>query len=216
MSKKLTHTLCAALAAGALAAVPALSAAEGEGTHGREKQEGQSQQGQQQQQGSQQQGRQGQEGQQQQQQHITKRMTLNESMTLPLTNGCSYTATINGTVTPAKKQQQQQQQKEKEKEKSQAQGQAQKMDPNLRITASVICPNQATLQVSENVTLTGPLTHDALEEAIERRGTIFTQQQGRHCAFVPDFRLSAQGVQGVGVAYMCAIQPGQGQQQQGG
>lgn len=184
MSKKLTHTLCAALAASALAAVPALSAAEGGGgEQGQGKQEGQSQQ------------------------QITKRMTLNESMTLPLTSGCSYTATINGTVTPTKKQQQ---------KKEEAKGQAQEMASDLRVTASVACPNRATLKVSESVTGAGPLTHEALEKAIERRGTIFMEQEGRHCAFVPDFRLSAQGVQGVGIAFMCTIEAGQGQQQKGG
>lgn len=210
MSKKLTHTLCATLAAGALAAVPTLSAAQGGEGQGQGKQEGQSQQRQQQQpQGSQQQGRQG----EQQQEKITKRLTVHKSVSLPLANGCSYSATIDGTVSPTKQKQQQQQQQQ---EKGQAQAQGQMLDADLRVTASAICPNQATLTVSENVTRTGPLTHEALEEAIERRGTIFTASQGRSCAFVPDFRLSAQGVEGAGIAYMCAIQPGQGQQQQQG
>jgi len=58
---------------------------------------------------------------------------------------------------------------------------------------------------------------EQLEEVIERRGSVFTDQPGRDCFYKPDFVLSAKGLQGVGVSYLCAFpQPQEQQGRQGG
>jgi hypothetical protein len=97
-------------------------------------------------------------------------------------------ASVNGTITPKAAQQQEH-----------------RVDPNLKLTTAVSCPGQVTIKTAENVTPTGVYSPEALEEALERRGTIFVVDQGRQCAFAPDFELTQQGLKGVGVAYLCAI-----------
>jgi hypothetical protein len=174
--RKRVWPMHAVLAAALLAAVPAVAVAQGQTTQPQgQQQQGQQQQGQQQAQPGQQEGK------------ITKKMTLKESMSLPLPNGCTYMANVNGTITPRGAQQQQ------------------RVDPNLKITAAVSCPGQVTIKAAENVSPTGGHSPEALEEALERRGTLFVVDQGRQCAFAPDFELTQEGLKGVGVAYLCAI-----------
>ncbi len=173
----------------------------------------------------------------------TKTMKLDEKLSFPLVNGCTYAANVKGSVKPLKGKgigggpkvsgpssgeqksyekkdeqqkgtQDQQQQKwqeqgseqqgsqeqQKAEKKQDKQAQAPMLDPDLRIEASVSCPTQATVKVTENLTKTGPMTKDDLENAIERRAAILSEASGRRCLYMPDFALTSEKLNGIGVS----------------
>jgi hypothetical protein len=207
MTKRI-GSIYVAIAAAAVAAAPALAPAQSQ----QEQQEQQTEQGrgqpagQQQQQQKQEQQKQEQQKQEQQKQAQkgAKKMTLNERISFAVANGCQYTANVNGTISPAKGGSAQQQQQQ----------QAQHLvTSELQVNSMLSCPGKPTVRVDETAVRTGPITQEALEEAIERRATILIEETGgRRCAFMPDFEFGEQRLTGVAVAYLCASAP---QQQQG-
>ena len=77
--------------------------------------------------------------------------------------------------------------------------------PNVAITASVSCPNHTTLRVMERIPSDRMMTLAKLQDAIELRASLVTDNQGLHCAYVPHFRLSEQRLEGVGAALLCPL-----------
>ncbi len=222
---KRMRTMHGVVAAAILATAPAIAAAQDTG----QGQQDQPQQGQGQQQGQpQQKGQQKgqtQQGQAQQpgetSEKFTKKTTISEHFSAAVANGCQYTADVSGTVTPAKPggtqkggaQQSGAQQQQSGAQQSGAQQAVQHLDPNLTVTASLTCPGGQKREITDTISRTGPLTREALEDAIERRATIVAIDTPQQCAYMPDFQIAGQKLSAVGVAYLCATPVGRGQQQ---
>lgn len=105
-------------------------------------------------------------------------------------NGCYYSADVSGTVTPVE---------------AKGKGGVQQVDPNIRVDARVACPNGVITKTTDNIMRTGPLTVDAFERALERRGSVLSKDSGRQCAYRPDFEVIGDELTGVRVTYLCLV-----------
>ncbi len=105
-------------------------------------------------------------------------------------NGCHYSADVSGTVTPVE---------------AKGKGGVQQVDPNIRVDARVACPNGVITKTTDNVMRTGPLTVDAFERALERRGSVLSKDSGRQCVYRPDFEVIGEQLTGVRVNYLCLL-----------
>jgi hypothetical protein len=105
-------------------------------------------------------------------------------------NGCYYSADVSGTVTPVEVR---------------GKGGVQHVDPDIRVDAAVTCPNGVITKTSENVTRTGPLTVEAFERTLERRGSVLSKDSGRQCIYRPDFEVIGDELTGVRVNYLCLL-----------
>ena len=110
-----------------------------------------------------------------------------ELFTFSLDNGCWYTASIRGTVKPVVT----------------GRDAGQKVEPDLAVTAALSCQGATTVKVSERVSGTGPVTRAQVENLLERRASILTDEAGKHCSYVPEIDLVGEGLVGAGVAYLC-------------
>ncbi|UQA56852.1 hypothetical protein [Polyangium aurulentum] len=105
-------------------------------------------------------------------------------------NGCHYTADVSGTVTPVE---------------AKGEGGVQHVTPDIRVDATVACPNGVVMKTSDTVVRTGPLTAEAFERALERRGSVLSKDAGRQCIYRPDFEIIGDALTGVRVSYMCLL-----------
>ena len=72
-----------------------------------------------------------------------------------------------------------------------------------------------TMRVSEHLMTSHPMTMSELQSALELRASLITQTAGQRCAYVPDFRVSPERLEGVGAALLCPL-PAQGAVRGGG
>lgn len=124
-------------------------------------------------------------------QHEAEPIALDESVAVPLENGCQYTTSVRGLVTPLGRE------KETDEEI---------IDPDLTVSAAVACPGGITLRQSENVLRPGPISQDALEDAIETRASVASNVSGRQCLYVPDMDLRGNDIEVESVAFVCALE----------
>ncbi|MDI1447915.1 hypothetical protein [Polyangium sp. 6x1] len=110
-----------------------------------------------------------------------------ELFTFALENGCSYSASIRGTVRPIVV----------------GRDAGQKVEPDLAVTAVLSCQGAAAVKVSDRVAGTGPITRAQVESLLERCASIVTDEAGRKCSYVPEIDLVGEGLVGAGVAYLC-------------
>lgn len=115
---------------------------------------------------------------------ISSKMHLNDLIAFPLGAGCQYLATIQGTVEPVK-------------------GSSTTVEPKLVVDATFACPNGASRRVTENVSGTGPLTMEELEEALERRATVVSDASGVRCAYTPELELERSGLTAPAIHHLC-------------
>ena len=112
-----------------------------------------------------------------------------ELFTFPLDNGCWYSASIRGTVKPIVV----------------GRDAGQKVEPDLAVTAVLSCQGAPTVKVSERVAGTGPITRAQVENLLERRASILTDEAGKKCSYVPEIDLVGEGLVGAGVTYLCPL-----------
>ncbi|MDI1476851.1 hypothetical protein [Polyangium sp. y55x31] len=82
----------------------------------------------------------------------------------------------------------------------------QKVEPDLAVTAVLTCQGATTVKVSERVAGTGPITRAQVENLLERRASILTDEAGKKCSYVPEIDLVGEGLVGAGVTYLCPLQ----------
>jgi hypothetical protein len=122
---------------------------------------------------------------------------MNEAFTFPLAGGCEYSSTVRGAVRAAR---------------SQA-GDEPKYVPSLVVNAWISCQNNTEMRVIDSSLRDGAMTRGELEQAIELRASLITDNGAMRCAYVPDFALGENKLSGVGVFYLC---PASGAQAGGG
>ncbi len=112
---------------------------------------------------------------------------FDELFTFPLDNGCSYSASIRGTIRPIVT----------------GRDAGHKVEPDLAVTAILSCQGATTVKVAERVSGTGPVTQAQVENLLERRASILTEESGKKCSYVPEIDLVGEGLVGAGVTYLC-------------
>jgi hypothetical protein len=122
---------------------------------------------------------------------------MNEAFTFPLAGGCEYSSTVRGTVRAAR---------------SQA-GDEPKYVPNLVVNAWISCQNNTEMRVVDSSLREVAMTRGELEQAIELRASLLSDNGAMRCAYVPDFALGDNKLSGTGIFYLC---PGGGAQAGGG
>ncbi|MBK9265415.1 MAG: hypothetical protein IPM54_37220 [Polyangiaceae bacterium] len=125
-------------------------------------------------------------GQHYRQDYITNRMTISERIMMPLEDGCLYSVDISGWVEPVD-----------------TGSPMQQVDPNIFMSASLSCPTGTTVRLTDNLMRTGLITVDALEQALERRGTIAMGV----CVYRPNFDLVNNRLIGRGITQLCPPRP---------
>jgi hypothetical protein len=120
---------------------------------------------------------------------VSSVQSFDELFTYPTEDGCSYSASIRGTIKPVVA----------------GMGAGEKVEPDLAATAILSCPSSPTLKVHERIAGTGPITRGQLETLIERRASILRDDSGRRCSYVPDIKLLGEGLVGTGVTYLCPV-----------
>jgi hypothetical protein len=112
---------------------------------------------------------------------------MNEAFTFPLAGGCEYSSTVRGTVRNARTQA----------------GDEPKYVPSLVVNAWVSCQNNTEMRVIDSSLREGAMTRAELEQAIELRASLISDNGTTRCAYVPDFSLGDNRLSGVGVFYLC-------------
>lgn len=128
--------------------------------------------------------------------YITGPMNIVERFRQPVANGCVYTADISGTLRPIGEA-----------------GLEPRVDPNIFMNAMVTCPGGASARLTANIMQSGPLTLGELEDALEQRGTVVTDQPRKQCVYRPEFQFVKGRLRGVDVTVSCptpARKPGGG------
>jgi hypothetical protein len=131
---------------------------------------------------------------------MARPVPINGHFSFPLASGCTYEADIRGNAQPARG--------------ASPAGEMQ-YTPNVRVVASVSCPNQTAMRVSETLSSSEPMPLAKIEQALELRASIITEATGVHCAYVPQFRLSQNRLEGVSAALLCPL-PAQAAPARGG
>ncbi|MDC3979827.1 hypothetical protein [Polyangium jinanense] len=120
---------------------------------------------------------------------VSSDWSYDELFTFALDNGCWYSASIRGTVRPIVA----------------GRDAGQKVEPNLAVTAVLSCQGAPTVKVAERVDSTGPITRAQVENLLERRASILTDEAGKKCSYVPEIDLVGEGLVGAGVTYLCPL-----------
>lgn len=121
--------------------------------------------------------------------HVSSVLSFDESFSYSLDDGCTYGATIRGTVRPVLT----------------GPSAGQKVEPDLSIAAALACPGADSLKIKERIAGTGPISWAEVESLIERRSTILRDVDRKRCAYVPDVDLSGDNLVALGVTYLCQI-----------
>lgn len=130
---------------------------------------------------------------------------LNEFVQFSLDDGCRYSARVTGDVLPVLAN-------------NDSGGYALPEDPapkeglvvapDLKITATLACPNQSTLYVSQGVDAQGPMTQAELLTAIGRRASVGSVNAGKKCIYMPEFTFAKQHLVGANMNYLCQVDLG--------
>jgi len=112
-----------------------------------------------------------------------------ELFSFALDNGCTYGASIRGTIRPIVS----------------GADAGKKLEPDLAVTAVLACPGSSPIKVSERVASTGPLTRVELERMLARKASILSEEGGRKCSYVPEIELPGEGLVAAGVTYLCPL-----------
>jgi hypothetical protein len=112
---------------------------------------------------------------------------INEAFTYPIGNGCQYSATVRGSVKTSRG----------------SNGEEPRYTPSLTVNAWVTCQNNTELRVTDNALKDASMTRSQLEQAIEMRGSLLAESQGRRCVYLPDFTLGDGHLTAAGVSFLC-------------
>ncbi len=113
--------------------------------------------------------------QQQPQQHgsddyIHQPVRLDKSFDQTLPNGCKYSLSVRGTITPSP-------------ESPQQSGSTPVVTPHIAVSAQTVCPATAAVKVTDDVLGSGPLTWQQLQDSISSRSHVFTVENNHACTY---------------------------------
>lgn len=124
-------------------------------------------------------------------------LRINADVSRALARQCRYSASIHGTVLPAGNG------------ASNGSTGAEPVNPHIDVQATLNCPHLEAVTIDDSFMAKGPLTHDQLVQALERRGTIMTGtsngepgSNGR-CVYAPELALQGSDLTLVNVDVSC-------------
>jgi hypothetical protein len=118
---------------------------------------------------------------------ISSFLSFDESFNFTLDDGCHYDAHISGTLNPV----------------LYGRDAGDKLEPDLDISANLLCPQRPNQHIEERLSNTGPMTRERIEALISRQATMTSEAAGRRCTYVPTIRFMGDGIVGIGVDATC-------------
>lgn len=116
-------------------------------------------------------------------------MRVDERVSFDLSSGCTYRATVRGTIRPVRG--------------GRDDSERNLVRPDLRISAGVFCPGSTASRMIQLPVQATAIAMPELERQLELRGVVLRENDARRCAYMPDFELSSEGISGRSVAYLC-------------
>jgi hypothetical protein len=107
-----------------------------------------------------------------------------------LDTGCTYELTIRGTVRPVR-------------ENTGANATTQRLRPDLRVAATVRCPQSTESHIQERRVYSTGVTREELERLVELNGTVHRMQNSGRCLYVPRISFLTSGFTASEVGYLC-------------
>ena len=107
-----------------------------------------------------------------------------------LDTGCTYEVTIRGSVRPVR-------------ENADANATTQHLRPDLRVAATVRCPNSTESHIQERRVSSTGVTREELEHLVELNATVHRMQNSGRCLYVPGVAFSPAGFAATELGYLC-------------
>jgi len=106
--------------------------------------------------------------------YIRQPVRIDKTFNQSLEGGCKYTVTVSGTITP---------------NAHQKNAKVPIVTPHLDVASQAVCPNEASVKVTDNVLGSGPLTWGQLQDSLSNRSRVFTVENDHQCTYAADFKL---------------------------
>ncbi len=120
--------------------------------------------------------------------YIRAPVRLDQRLDRTFEGNCKYSVEVKGTITPLPGQEDQK---------------APQVSPNVTVSATAACPNEAAVKVSQDILGTGPLTWRQLASSLEERAQVVTVESQHQCTYAPKFRVAAARVEITAFDYHC-------------
>lgn len=104
-----------------------------------------------------------------------------------LDDGCHYDAHITGTLTPVFPYDEN----------------GRDVEPDFDISAFLVCPRTAPLQIKGRIEHTGPMSRERVEALISLHATITREDEQRRCSHVPAIHIQGESLVCTGVTTLC-------------
>jgi hypothetical protein len=115
---------------------------------------------------------------------------VNQTADVPLRSGCTYHASVQGTVTPVP-------------ENRNLPAVEQRVRPDLQVTATVRCPGSTEAHIQERAVRSTGMTRAEFEHLLRLNASVERMQNSGRCMYLPEFALRSDNVHLRGVRYLC-------------
>jgi hypothetical protein len=126
---------------------------------------------------------------------IRETMRIDRVYDVPLESGCTYHATVNGTVRPVPV---------RRGESSDLQ----RVRPDLRVGSTVRCPGSTEAHIQERAVRSTGVTQEEFEHLLALNASVERMQNTGRCMYLPEFAFSNRALEIRDVRYLCPSQRG--------
>ena len=102
--------------------------------------------------------------------YIREPVRVDKTFDQSLPNGCKYSLSVRGTITP-------------NPQNAQQSSDTPVVTPHIAVSAQTVCPNAAAVKVTDDVLGTGPLTWKQLQDSVSNRSHVFTVENRHACTY---------------------------------
>jgi hypothetical protein len=117
-------------------------------------------------------------------------LQVDERFEALLETTCTYEVTIRGSVSPVR-------------DNRNANATTQRLRPDLRVAATVRCPQSTESHIQERRVYSTGVTREELERLVELNGTVHRMQNSGRCLYVPGISFGTAGFVSTQVDYLC-------------
>ncbi len=115
---------------------------------------------------------------------------VDEQYEVPLQSGCTYHATVHGTVRPVAVIRRES-------------TSLQRLRPDLRVSSTVRCPNSTEAHIQERAVRSTGVTREEFEHLVAINGSVQRMQNSGRCMYMPDFAFTDGALRLNTVQYLC-------------
>jgi hypothetical protein len=114
---------------------------------------------------------------------------------VPLESGCTYHATVNGTVRPVAVRRGES-------------AELQRLRPDLRVASTIRCPGSTEAHIQERAVRSTGVTREEFEHLLALNASVERMQNTGRCMYLPEFAFSSRALDLHDVRYLCPSQRG--------